>query len=107
MAPYTMRPTWAQFRAPAHIGQGSTVTYKVQSVRYLPPMASVAAVMATISAWAVVSISRSVILCPRPITRPRDTMTAPMGISPAARAACASRSASRMNFSSWFSTGQR
>ena len=50
MAPYTMRPIWAQFRAPAHIGQGSTVTYKVHSGRYFPPMASVAAVMAIISA---------------------------------------------------------
>ena len=95
-----MRPTCAQFKAPAHIGQGSTVTYKVQSVKYFPPMASVAAVTATISAWAVVSCSRSVMLCPRPMTRPRQTMTAPMGISPAARAAPASRKASRMYFSS-------
>ena len=63
-------------------------------------MASVAAVMATISACAVVSRSRSVMLCPRPMMRPFQVMTAPMGTSPAARAADASRSASRMNFSS-------
>ena len=38
-----------------YMHNGSTVTYNVQSLRYLPPIASVAAVMAIISAWAVAS----------------------------------------------------
>ena len=95
-----MRPICDQFRAPAHIGQGSTVTYSVQSLRYLAPTASVAAVMAIISAWAVASCRRSVMLCPLPRMRPRETMTAPMGISPSSAAFRASRSASPMYFSS-------
>ena len=36
--------------APAHIRHGSTVTYKVQPLRYLPPKVCSAAVMACISA---------------------------------------------------------
>ena len=95
-----MRPIWAQQRAAAHMGQGSTVTYKVQSLRYLPPIASVAAVRAIIYAWAVGSERRSVMLWPRAMMRPRHTMTAPMGTSPSARAAWASRRASFMNCSS-------
>ena len=31
-----MRLIWLQLRAAAHMGHGSTVTYKVQSCRYLP-----------------------------------------------------------------------
>ena len=52
-APYTIRPIWAHPKAAAHMGHGSNVTYNVQSVRYLPPTASVAAVIAIISACAV------------------------------------------------------
>ena len=95
-----MRPIWAQFRAAAHIGQGSTVTYKVASFKYLPPRASVAAVMAIISAWAVGSWRVSVRLCPFPMMRPLHTTTAPMGTSPSAAAARASFKASCMYFSS-------
>ena len=50
VAPYTTRRTCAQPMAPAHIMQGSTVTYRVQSVRYLPPSVLAADVMACISA---------------------------------------------------------
>ena len=50
-----MRPIWLHANAPAHIGQGSTVTYKVQSLRYLPPIVEAAAVMACNSACAVTS----------------------------------------------------
>lgn len=99
-APHTRRSNCAQHIAAAHIGQGSTVTYSVHPVRYLPPIASHADVMAIISAWAVGSWRRSVMLCPLAIMRPRQTMTAPMGTSPSAEAACASRKASRMNNSS-------
>ena len=40
-----MRRSWLQAMAPEHIRQGSTVTYKVQSVRYLPPIVCAAAVI--------------------------------------------------------------
>ena len=62
-----------------------------------------AAVMASISAWAVTSPSVSVMLCPRPMTLPLATTTAPMGISSACIAARASSSAmfmKRMSVSS-------
>jgi hypothetical protein len=45
-----MRPILLQFKAEAHIGQGSKVTYNVQSVKYFAPKAFEAAVMANISA---------------------------------------------------------
>ena len=36
LAPYTTRDNCAHPHALAHIGHGSMVTYKVQSVRYFP-----------------------------------------------------------------------
>ena len=55
---------------------------------------------ACISAWAVGSARVSTRLCPRPITAPPATTTAPMGTSCCFNAFCASFSARRMNFSS-------
>ena len=52
-APKTPRATRVCTIAPAHIGQGSFVTYKVQSVRRQSPTASSADVNASISACAV------------------------------------------------------
>ena len=101
-APYTTRFTCAHPIAPAHITQGSTVTYSVHCVRYFPPSVFVAAVIACISAWAVTSSSVSVRLCPRPTTCPSATITHPTGTSPIANAFFASASASciyRISFS--------
>ena len=77
----------------AHITHGSTVTYKVHCVRYLPPKVLVAAVIACISACAVTSAKVSVRLCPRPTTCPSATITHPTGTSPIAKAFCASANA--------------
>ena len=49
--------------APAHMMQGSTVTYNVQSCRYFPPNSLAAMVIACISACAVTSLSVSVVVC--------------------------------------------
>ena len=65
----TLNDVTAQAIAPAHITQGSTVTYKVHSFRYFPPRTLAAAVMACISAWAVTSFSVSVRLCARAMIR--------------------------------------
>ena len=46
----TTRPTWLHAIAPAHMMQGSTVTYNVHSDKYLPPTVEAAAVRACISA---------------------------------------------------------
>ncbi len=82
------------------IGQGSSVTYIVQPLSRQSPTCAAAAVNASISAWAVGSLSFSRWLYPRPMMRPADTTTAPMGISSSSAARSASRSAARMNFSS-------
>lgn len=63
-------------------------------------MASVAAVMAIISACAVGSFSLSVMLCPLAIILPLHTITAPTGTSSSFEAAVASARASLMNLSS-------
>ena len=59
---FLQRHPRAHANAAAHIGHGSTVTYRVQSLRCFPPMASVADVRAIISACAVGSLSLSVML---------------------------------------------
>src|SRR5574344_526078 len=88
--------------APAHMMQGSTVTNKVQSGKYLPH-SSAAMVKASISAWAVTSCSISVWLWLRATHSPcLSTMTAPMGISPSSSALCASCRAIRIYSSSVF-----
>ena len=65
--------------APAHMGHGSLVTYRVQPSNRQSPKASWAAVRAIISAWAVASLSVSTWFQPRPITRPSFTTMAPTG----------------------------
>ena len=60
------------------------------------PIAAAAEVMACISAWAVASPRHSTRLCPRAITAPSHTTTAPIGTSPFSAAACAPFSARRM-----------
>ncbi len=99
-APHTIRPTWLHAMAPAHITQGSTVTYSVHSRRYFPPSVEEAAVNACISACAVASCNVSTRLCPRPTMRPPATTTAPIGTSCRSNACRASFIAMRMNFSS-------
>ncbi len=81
LAPNTNLPSCAQLKAPPHIKQGSRVTYKVQLIKYLPPRHSAAAVIASISAWAVTSFSVSVRLCALAIIRLLLTITAPTGTS--------------------------
>ena len=78
-APHTIRPTWLHAMAPAHITQGSTVTYSVHSRRYFPPSVEEAAVNACISACAVASCNVSTRLCPRPTMRPPATTTSSNG----------------------------
>ena len=71
--------------APAHIGQGSSVTYSVQSSSRQLPSASAAWVMAIISAWAVGSWSCSRWLWAEAMTRSAWTMMAPIGTSSSCR----------------------
>lgn len=98
--PNTIFPICDQPSAPAHIGHGSTVTYRVQLGRYLPPIVFAAAVMACISACAVTSFSFSVRLCDLAITLLLLTMIAPIGISSCSSAFLASCRAIRMKYSS-------
>ena len=86
-APNTMVPIWVWMHAPAHIGQGSSVTASVQSERFHEPNARAASRMAMISACASGSPSASRVLSPRPMIWPSvSTTTAPTGTSPAAAA---------------------
>ena len=55
--PQTTRGIRASTMAPAHIGQGSLVTYRMLSVNRQSPAALAACVIARISAWAVGSFS--------------------------------------------------
>src|SRR6185312_1807289 len=94
-APKTTRSTRASTIAPAHIAHGSSVTYSVQPSSLQLPSTRDASRIAIISACAVASLSRCVLLAPRPtISSPRTT-TAPTGTSPAAAASRASSSALR------------
>ena len=104
-APYTTLLICAHPIAPAHIIQGSTVTYNVHCDRYFPPRVLAAAVIACISACAVTSDRVSVRLWPRPTTCPSATITHPIGTSPAASALWASVMAIciyRISFSIFF-----
>ena len=81
---------------PAHMGQGSRVTYSSQpSSRQLPSRAQ-AARMASNSAWAVASPRSSRRLRPSPMISPSFTMTQPTGTSPLSTAWAASSSARAM-----------
>src|SRR5699024_8946184 len=87
--------------APAHMGQGSRVTYRVHPVSRQEPTAAQATLMASTSAWAVARPSASRRLRPRPIISPSgETMTQPTGTSPWGMQARASFRASCM-YSSW------
>src|SRR5579859_1569075 len=99
-APNTSPPTRPAMSAPAHIGHGSSVTYRVVSPSRQVPRTVAARCKARISAWAVGSFRASRSLRPRPTMRPPATTTAPTGTSPALPAATASSSASAMASSS-------
>ena len=82
--------------SPAHMGQGSRVTYRVHWSKNLPPKNSDAEVKACISACAVKSRSRSHRLWARAMTWPCATITAPTGTSSNSAARSASCRARRM-----------
>ena len=82
--------------AAAHIAQGSSVTYRSQSVRRSVPSAAAVWRIATISACAVGSRSANVRLPACAMRSPSCTMTQPIGTSPVAAAAWASSSARSM-----------
>ena len=86
VGPNTIRRMRASTAAPAHIGQGSSVTNRSQSSSRQSPRAAAAWRMAIISACAVGSLSAIRRLCPLPITCPLQTMTQPMGTSSMASA---------------------
>ena len=95
-APYHTRRMRALRMAPAHMGQGSSVTYSSQSSSRQVPRAALAWAMASISAWDDVACFSSRRLRPRPTTSPFRTMTQPTGTSPAAAASRASARACSM-----------
>ena len=92
-APHTTILIWAQYKAAAHIGQGSMLTYKVQFVKYFELKYAHAEVIAIISAWAVASFKSSVWLWVLVIIFSSQTMTAPTGTSPLENAISAIKSA--------------
>ena len=99
-APYTTVDMRALIIAPAHMGQGSSVTKSAQPERFQAPSAAQAARMASTSAWAVASRFSSRRLRPRPIISPEgETTTQPTGTSPFSAASRANDSASSIYFS--------
>ena len=92
--------------APAHIGQGSSVTYSVQPLSLHPPKVEQALSIASISACAVAFFSFSRRLYALEITSPLPfTTIAPTGISPIFAASLARESA--IFFSHTAKTGPR
>ena len=85
--------------APAHIGHGSSVTYRSQRCSRQPPSFLHAFSMASISAWCSAFFFVSRRLRPRPTILPSQTTTAPTGTSPSSAAFCASLSAAFIYFS--------
>src|SRR4051812_9877299 len=98
--PNTTRGTRASTIAPAHIAQGSRVTYMTESRTRHDSTARAASRRAMISACAVGSCRNSRSLRPTPMTSPSRTTTAPIGTSSCSSARSASRRASRMKYSS-------
>ncbi len=92
--PKTSRDTRARTRAPAHMAQGSRVTYNTVSSRCREPTAETAWRIAIISACAVGSRVDSTRLEPRPIILSPLTSTAPTGTSAAPAALSANSTAS-------------
>src|SRR5690625_4581962 len=86
--------------APAHIGQGSNVTYNVQFSKRQLEFISLARAIAVSSAWANVEwvVSRS--LYPVLIILSSHTITAPIGTSPNFSAFLASKIARSIWYSS-------
>lgn len=104
-AAYTTLPSPAQDMAALHIGQGSEDVYSVQSDSSMVPRAAHALRIATISPWAVGSVSTRTRLCPFPTISPLRTMTQPNGPPwPARIPMWASSTAILKNFSSGFMT---
>src|SRR6266702_3645155 len=95
-APNTSRPTFASTIAPAHWAHGSSVTYRVQSVRRSVARARSACWIASSSAWAVGSRRETDSLWARATTTPSRNTAAPTGTSPADAARRASSSAAAM-----------
>ncbi len=83
--------------APAHIAQGSSVTYNVHPSSLQWPLACAARRIATASAWAVGSPRVWVRLWPAASSSPARTITAPTGTSPSSPATAASSSARRIH----------
>src|SRR5437879_3831412 len=86
---------------------GSRVTYSVHPTRRHPPSVRAARRRTSASACAIGSRRVSLRLCPRAITRPSTTTTAPIGTSPRRAAAFASSIASPMNAASEVSPTDR
>ena len=81
--------------APAHIGHGSSVTYREQPLSRQSPLVLQASLIASSSACAVAWFFFSRLLRPRPITAPpASTTTQPTGASPSSPASRASARAS-------------
>lgn len=93
-APKHTRSILAKIRAPAHIRQGSIVTYNVVASNLSFRRYDAACVIAIISACAVGSFRSFIWLCALAITLPLWTMIAPTGTSSASNAFSASFSAS-------------
>ena len=92
-APYTTRRMRLLRMAPAHMGQGSSVTNSSHSHSRQPPSFLQAASMASSSAWCRAFFSVSRVLWAADTTSPLRATTAPTGTSPRAAALRASSSA--------------
>jgi hypothetical protein len=86
----TTRCTLARAIAPAHIGQGSRVTYRTHLSNRQSCRRSALERNASISACAVGSLVLSRILCAEASNSPALATTHPTGISPSSRASLAS-----------------
>src|SRR5262249_28543632 len=78
----TTRPIRASLEENEHIGQGSTIEYRVQSCRRVRLRIFCASESATSSAWRVTSLSDETRFIASAITCPRETIRAPNGSSP-------------------------
>ena len=78
----TTRPIRVSLEENEHIGQGSTIEYKVQSCRRLRLRIFCASESATSSAWRVTSLSDETRFVVSAMTCPRETIRAPNGSSP-------------------------
>src|SRR5580700_7945915 len=100
-APQTKRLSREWIIAPAHMGQGSRVQYRVASRRRQLEITSAPCFKQSSSACAVALLSDSTRLCARATTSRSITRTAPTGTSPLANALSASAKASFMKLISF------